>query len=331
MQGGIARAAHSGTTLELKRRVEYRDLASVRLLNRCTSERAPFEWTINPYRGCEFGCKYCYARYTHEFMEYRDPSSFEQLIFSKSWNAAGFRRELRSVKPEHWIALGTATDPYQPAERRFGMTRRVLETFQSLSGFNLGITTKSDLVARDSDLLARISKRNNIRVTLTITTADTELARLLEPMAPRPQLRFEAVHRLAEAGVRCGVTVSPVMPGINDSRASFAAIAQAARDAGAHYFMGHVVFLQPCATAVFFPFLDQHFPALAAAYRRHFRKSAFIRGEYPERIQERIREVRKDFGLESSNHWQPIVEQGSLDFGAPPEQSSFPIVRSCAC
>src|SRR5215467_1781408 len=115
--------------LEAKRRVEYLEIAARSYVTRCTSERVPFDWTINPYRGCEFGCKYCYARYAHEFMELRDPLDFERRVFVKEFDAAGFRAELRRVKRGECIALGTATDPYQPAERRFLATRAILRVF----------------------------------------------------------------------------------------------------------------------------------------------------------------------------------------------------------
>ncbi len=332
MLTGLARNAHAGASLQWKRVVEYRELRTVRLLNRCTSSRVPFAWTINPYRGCEFGCKYCYARYTHEFLEYRDSEDFERLIFAKSWDAEAFRQELRQVKLGQWIALGTATDPYQPAERRYGLTRRMLDVFARVSGYNLGITTKSDLVARDADLLAEISQRNQVRVTLTVTTADAALARRLEPLAPRPELRFAAIARLSRAGVQCGVAVSPVMPGINDSPSSIDQVAREAQAAGARYFMGHAVFLKPSAAAVFLPFLDAEFPRLAGSYRRHFSRWSRIEGEYPERLQTMIREIRERYGLEGSSYWQPAVEQGLLDFGSPltagPDMPTFRVLGS---
>ena len=315
---GLARNAHAGATLEQKRVVEYRELRTVRLLNRCTSSRVPFAWTINPYRGCEFGCKYCYARYTHEFLEYRESEDFERLIFAKSWNAAAFRRELRQVKAGQWIALGTATDPYQPAERRYGLTRRILEVFANVHGYNLGITTKSDLAARDAVLLAQIARCNQVRVTLTITTADAALARLVEPLAPRPELRLAALRTLSQAGVQCGVALSPVMPGINDSPSSIDLVCREARSAGALYLMGHAVFLKPSAAAVFLPFVEKQFPRLARSYRRHFSRWSRIEGEYPERLQTMIRETRERYGLEGSSYWQPVVEQGWLDFDAQP-------------
>lgn len=332
MPSGLAHTAHAGATLQQKRVVEYRELRTVRLLNRCTSSRVPFAWTINPYRGCEFGCKYCYARYTHEFLECRQSEDFERLIFAKSWDAEAFRRELRQVKLGQWIALGTATDPYQPAERRYGLTRRILEAFAGVWGYNLGITTKSDLAARDAGLLASISLRNQVRVTFTVTTAYRALARLLEPLAPRPELRLTALRTLSRAGVQCGVAVSPLMPGINDAHSSIERIAREAQAAGARYFMGHAVFLKPSAAAVFLPFLDAEFPQLAGSYRRHFSRWSRIDGDYPVRMQRMIREIRERYGLEGSSYWQPAVEQGLLDFGheptAGPVAPAFRILNS---
>lgn len=314
MFSGIAKLAREGGQLEQKARVEYRELDTRHLLNRCTGQRMPFEWTINPYRGCEFGCQYCYARYTHEFMEFREPDDFERKIFAKQFDLAGFSAELRTVKPDEWIAIGTATDPYQPAERRYGLTRKVLEVFARRQSFNLAITTKSDLVARDVDLLVKIAEQNNVRVNMTVTTTDTALARLLEPMAPRPDLRLAALRLLSSKGIETSVFACPVMPGINDSKASLAAVAKAAVEAGAKNFGAQVVFLRDSARAVFLPFVEKSFPHLARSYREHFEKQATIRGAYPERIKEMLRELRTEHGL--SARWPEHAPkwQASFDF-----------------
>jgi DNA repair photolyase len=294
---GIARLAAGSRTLEAKRRVEYRELPARRYIGRCSSDRVPFNWTINPYRGCEFGCKYCYARYTHEFMELRHPEDFEERIFAKQWNEAQFRSELKTIPRNADLAIGTATDPYQPAERRYGITRRMLDVFSGERGRKLWITTKSDLVARDVNVLRRIADANYVRVNMTITTMDAELARLLEPYAPRPDLRIAAIRELAGAGIPCGVLCCPVMPLINDSEANLDAVARAAADAGASSFHGNVLFLKPCSFQVFLPFLEQRFPGLARRYRERFSRSAFLRGDYPEMIRARVNAVRERHGL----------------------------------
>jgi DNA repair photolyase len=286
--------------LDAKSQVEYFELAARSILNRCSSPRVPFQWTINPYRGCEFGCKYCYARYTHEFMELRNPQEFETRIYAKRFVARALRVELGKVGRDESIALGTATDPYQPAERRYQITREILKVFAREKNRRLSIVTKSDLVTRDVDLLKQVARGNILHVTLTITTLDAELARLLEPRAPRPDLRLGAVRRLAEAGLVVGVFPNPILPLLTDSEESLDALAAAAAGAGATYLGGGLVFLKPCSQQVFFPFLEERFPHLVRRYRERFQRSAFLNGEYPERIKERLRKIRARYGLASA-------------------------------
>lgn len=319
---GIARLAAAAETLARKERVVYRELPTRRFLTRCRSNRVPFDWTVNPYRGCEFGCAYCYARYTHEFMELRDPRQFETDIFAKQWSAAAFRQELSAVRPGQWIAIGTATDPYQPAERRYRLTRRLLETLAGERRLRISVTTKSDLVTRDIDVLSGIARNNILHVALTITTADPALARLLEPYAPRPGLRFQAVRRLSDAGLRVAVLVCPLMPLINDSEESLERLAALAREHGAASFAGGVVFLKPCTHEVFFSLLDRSFPHLAGRYRAHFRRHAFLTGAYPDRIAARLERARGRHGLDRRfPDYQPAEwaaeEQLSLPFSEP--------------
>ena len=295
---GIAKLAAESPRLDAKSRVDYFDLPARSFLTKCESPRVPFGWTINSYRGCEFGCKYCYARYAHEFMELRDPLDFERRIFVKQFNEYAFREELRRLKLGEAIAIGTATDPYQPAERRYRVTRAILEAFAGTSGFRLGITTKSQLVTRDIDVLQEITRRHFLTVSMTLTTLDAELARALEPMAPRPDLRLAAVRKLTSHGIRATVFSSPVLPLLTDSDSSLDAVARAARTAGAQGFGGHVVFLKPCARQVFFPFLEEKFPALVRRYRERFERSSYLRGDYPERISERIARIRRRYGFD---------------------------------
>jgi DNA repair photolyase len=281
--------------------VEYFTLPSKSLLNRCVSNRAmPFTWTINPYRGCEFACKYCYARYTHEFMEMRDGLEFERKIYVKQHAAELLRRELKRVKVDESIALGTATDPYQPAERRYEVTRGILEEFARHRGFELGIVTKSNLVVRDVELLKNISGANKLSVHVTVTTLDTELARILEPRAPRPDLRMDAVRELAQAGIRVGISCSPVIPGITDSPRDLEALVRAAAEAGADYVFANPLFLKPCSAAVFLPFLEQNFPHLAESYRERYQDRAFLPPAYGKRLSQLISRLREKYKLTHS-------------------------------
>ena len=170
---GIAKLAATGESIRQGHFVEYFTLPSRALLNRCTSKRVPFTWTINPYRGCEFACKYCYARYTHEFMELNDGVDFERKIYVKQQTAWLLRQELKKVKQGEEIAIGTATDPYQPAEKRFEITRGILEELALHRGLQISIVSKSDLICRDIDVLGRIAENNTLYINLTITTVDT--------------------------------------------------------------------------------------------------------------------------------------------------------------
>jgi DNA repair photolyase len=295
---GIARLASQGESLREGHKVEYFTLPSKSLLNRCISRRAmPFTWTINPYRGCEFGCRYCYARYTHEFMEMRNAMDFEQKIYVKQHAAGLLRQELRRVKPDEAIALGTATDPYQPAERRYEVTRAILEEFARHRGFELGIVTKSNLVVRDLDLLKSVARNNRLSIHVTITTLDVELARILEPRAPRPDLRLEAVHVLAQAGLRVGISCSPVVPGITDAPRDLEVLIRAAAAAGADYVFANPLFLKPCSAAVFLPFLAQNFPDLVENYRQRYHDRAFLPPAYSKRLSQLIGRLREKYKL----------------------------------
>ncbi len=304
---------------------EYRPLASRSIVNKTTSRRGlPFTHAINPYRGCEFGCRYCYARYTHEFLEMA-PEEFERKIYFKQNAAWLLEQELRRLKPGTQIALGTATDPYQPLERRQCVTRSLLEVFARHTEFKLGIVTKSPLIVRDLDLMKQISQGNRLTVHLTVTTVDVKLARILEPRAPRPDLRLQALKRLREAGLRAGVMCSPLMPGITDSAASMDAVARAAAKAGASFFVSGALFLKPCSLPTFFEFVERHFPEQVEAYRRRYEKSAFVSATYRQRMAEVVGSLCRKYRLgrmrtEETVKWNEsggeVAQQPWLPFGS---------------
>jgi len=296
---GIARMAAQSALMEAKSQVEYFEIGAHSILNR-TKPNMPFRWTINPYRGCEFGCQYCYARYTHEFMGMPDGRDFEFKIYAKAAAPEILRRELRGIDRADGIALGTATDPYQPAERRFARTRAILEVFAAEKGRRLSITTKSSLVTRDVDLLCEIARRNVLAVNITVTTLNRRLARLMEPRAPRPDLRLGAVGTLAQAGIITGVFPNPILPMITDSEESLDALASAARQAGAQYFGGGPLFLMPSAQKIFFPFLESRFPKLVRPYKRLYAHSAYLGPGYKEELRARLARIRERHGLASA-------------------------------
>jgi DNA repair photolyase len=324
---GIARLAAQGASIREGHKVEYFTLPTRSLLNRVVSNRnLPFTWAINPYRGCEFACKYCYARYTHEFMEMTD-EDFEHKIFVKQHAADLLRQELKKVKRGEPIAIGTATDPYQPAERRYEVTRAILEEFVRHRGFEIGIVTKSNLVVRDTELLREIGCHNRLFVSVTITTVNVELARILEPRAPRPDLRLEAVHQLNLAGVAAGINCAPVLPGITDAPKDLDALVAAAAAAGAKSIFAMPLFLKPCSAAVFLPFLEKEFPQLVQSYRERYAERAFLPPAYGKRLSELMSRLRARHGIRNEyeryqrgSHPVPSPEEEQLGLFSASEQ-----------
>ncbi|HEV2618339.1 MAG TPA: radical SAM protein, partial [Acidobacteriaceae bacterium] len=259
---GLPRMAAAAEHVDDGHLVEFRALKVRGVLNRSVSKRLSWlAYSINPYRGCEFGCRYCYARYTHEFLApglvgeqdrtgalsagatLREPQAFERIIFLKQHAAWLLEQDLKGFNPAQQIAIGTATDPYQPIERKAGITRSLLQVFARRHGYRLGIVTKSNLIERDIDLLSEIAARNALTVHITITTPDARLARILEPRAPRPDLRFAAVKKLRDAGIRTGILCCPLLPGITDSEPALDRMARRAAEVGACFFAANPLFL----------------------------------------------------------------------------------------
>ena len=366
---GLGRMAMESEHLDAGHDVEFRSLAAKSILNKSVSKRLGWmAWSINPYRGCEFGCRYCYARYTHEFLapaasepmrgvladadsstpvarqalpplssrsnaegsagvpavapaaglsrqadpsaalrddngkalrddnergsgvvDLRDPDAFERRIFIKS-NAAwlleqDLRRLAKQGRLQEEIAIGTATDPWQPIERRAKVTRSLLEVLARYEGLRIGIVTKSSLIQRDIDLLQQIAERSTLVVHITITTPDVELARKLEPRAPRPDLRFETVWKLRQAGIRTGVLNSPLLPGITDSAESIDRMAALAKRYDASFFAAMPLFLKSCSRPTYFDFVRDNFPHLQVLYAERFRDMDFASRPYRLRLE----------------------------------------------
>jgi DNA repair photolyase len=234
-------------------------------------------------------------------MELRDGMDFERKIFVKQQAAGLLRSELKKVKREEEIAIGTATDPYQPAERRFEITRAILEELARHSGLAIGIVTKSNMVTRDTEILRRVGEHNRISVNVTVTTVDAELARKLEPRAPRPDLRLEAVRQLNLAGVDAGVICAPVLPEITDRPRDLEALVKAASEAGAQWIFANPLFLKPCSAAVFLPFLEENFPALVELYRTRYADRAFLPKGYGQRLSQLVSFFRQKYGIGSGH------------------------------
>src|ERR1700684_1459996 len=294
---GIARLAAASSPAGEGHELEVRSLKVRSILNRSVSRRGlSLTWSINPYRGCEFACRYCYARYTHEFMEL-PPEDFERRIFVKENAAWLLEQELRQVRPHEEIALGTATDPYQPVERRAKVTQSLLEVLAKQRGLRIGVVTKSTLIERDIPLLQKVAARNTLVVHLTITTPNAALARLLEPRAPRPDLRLRTVARLRLAGLSTGILCSPLLPGITDTGKALDGMARRAKDADASFLSAQPLFLKPCSKEIYLAFVREHFPSLEPMYRQRFDGEAFVSSAYRKRIEALVKAVCAKHGL----------------------------------
>ena len=275
---------------------EVQEIHCKTLLNRIDVPNFPFKWTLNPYRGCRHACRYCYARPTHEFWGLDAGREFEQRVFAKVNAPEVLRKELRRPK---WkgesIAIGTASDPYEPAEAHYQLTRRILQVLRDFHN-PASITTKGVLVRRDVDLLLELSQSAEVRVTFSVGSIDEGVWKLTEPGAPSPLARLEAMQFLVERGVQAGVMMAPLMPGISDSSEGIDAVAAAAAAHKAQYLAGNLLFLKPGSKEWFMPMLRETYPRLVPAYANLYRKTYAPR-EYTRRVMEAVDGARRRWGL----------------------------------
>jgi DNA repair photolyase len=265
-------------------------------------------WSLNPYVGCEFGCTYCYARETHKWRIERARGeasgvppwlAFEKQILVKTTAAAVLQRTLFPAKlAGASLVIGTATDPYQPAERRFRLTRSILEALRGWQGLKLGIITKSPLVLRDLPILQQLAARHDLSVNISVCSMDAALLRRLEARSPAPHARLRALQGLTAGGINAGLLVAPILPCLTDSRESLAALFQAARKAGARYVAGFPLRVGPVTRARLLPHLAEEFPELAERYARHFHGRDYASREYIAALNTRFRALQREYGFE---------------------------------
>lgn len=278
--------------------VEYVELDVRDILHRTKSPRMPFVWTINPYRGCELACVYCYARGDHGWLGLDRGRELETRIGVKRGAAEALGRKLRRAALHGQpIAIGTATDPYQPAEELYGVTRSLLDVFRRVEGLQISLSTKSPLVLRDLDLLIELDRRHAVTVQVTVTTLDPELAARLEPGAPEPRARLEAVARLSEEGIATSVLCMPVAPGVNDGEKELAPLLSAARDAGAVDVRASALFFRPAARERYWAWLAEEKPHLLPRYRRLYGRGDFLPARECLRLLAVFRRLRLQHGF----------------------------------
>ena len=285
-------------------------------------------WSINPYVGCALGCAYCYAHYAHRFVAERarearqvlrgeftqvfNPNSetaFSRHIFVKQRSAVlkALERDLVRIhkrsSPDNpaTVAIGTATDPYQPAERVFGITRAILERLVTTEGLELGITTKSPLVCRDIDVLLELGRKHKVTVNISLICKNTRLIRCFEQRSPSPQARFRALSRLRDAGITAGINAAPVLPGVTDSVFEIEALMAAAKDAGANFVHPSVLRIYPSVRDEFLPVIEQHFPNLVPRYRAAYEQCRSAPSNYLAAIERRFKRLARKYGISSAD------------------------------
>ena len=274
------------------------DINCKTLINKVDYARFPFKWSMNPYRGCRHACTYCYARSTHEFWGMDTGKDFDTRVFAKVNAPEVLRRELR--RPG-WrgeaIAIGTASDPYEPAEAEYKITRRLLKVLLDFQN-PVTITTKGVLVRRDADILAELSQVADVHVNFSISTVSEKVWRIMEPGTPRPEARLEAMQYLVESGVSAGVNMAPILPGISDDEASIQYVAEAAYNHQARYKGSNVLVLKPGAREWFMNLLKEAYPNLVPAYNRLFVNSnTYAPQLYTKSVMETVERVRRQWFL----------------------------------
>jgi DNA repair photolyase len=272
------------------------------LLNRTDVPGTPFRWSLNPYRGCSHACSYCFARPTQEFRSPDAGGELEQRVFAKVNAPQVLRQELsRPQWNREPIIIGTASDPYEPAEAEYLLTRRILQVLAEFEN-PVAITTKGALVRRDVDVLRDLGRVAGVRVIFSVGSIDERVWRLTEPGAPNPWARLEAMQFLVENGISAGVVMAPLLPGISDSSQSIDAVAAAAGHQ-AQFLEANLLFLNPGSRQYFMPSLGEAYPRLVPAYTRLYRKT-YAPQAYKKSVLKVVADARRKWGLPASSPWQ---------------------------
>jgi DNA repair photolyase len=247
------------------------------VLNRVPAmSQMPFRWTVNPYRGCTHACNYCFARPTHEFLELNAGRDFEREIVVKVNAPERLRAELARSRWQHeHVALGTNTDPYQWVEKHYELMRGIWAALRDARN-PCSILTKSPLLLRDLDLMRELNSVTDFSAALSIPTLDQKAWRATEPRSPNPRARLNAIAALAAAGIRTGVLVAPLMPGINDSPEQVREVVRLATEAGAKYVIGIALHLRRGVREVFMEWLVEQRPELTERYQELYRRGAYL-------------------------------------------------------
>jgi len=277
--------------------VYFEEIQVKSVINRVQAPDMGLKWTINPYRGCQHACVYCFARKYHLELGYNPGTDFNTRIIVKVNAPQVAREQLRSPgwKHEH-ILLGAACDPWQQAEARYGITREILKALLAHQN-SISILTKSTLILRDADLLADLAKVAEVQVNFSVGTLDEAVWQEVEPETPKPSKRIEAMGRLVELGVPAGVMLAPIIPGLSDDPASLEAVIRAAAEQGANHVSPVTLHLRPGAKEWFMPFLRETYPYLEPRYAQLY-KGAYAPHEYTEAVARTVQQLKRKWGFD---------------------------------
>jgi DNA repair photolyase len=254
----------------------------------------PFNWTLNPYRGCTHGCHYCFARRYHVQFELDSSDAFSSIILVKRNVVDVLTKELdRPSWKREYVALGTATDVYQPIEGHYKLTRGALEALAN-ARTPVGVITKGPMVVRDKDVLLELSKRAACTVYMSVPTVDEEAWRVLEPGTAHPLQRLRAVRELNDAGIRAGVLMNPIVPGLTSQPAKLESTIKAIADHGAAFMGTNLLYLKDGTRVHFMNFLEKHFPVLATKYQRLYR-GAYAPDAYAKEVRGIVKLLQKKY------------------------------------
>jgi len=295
----LVKAGGADALTEAVRRADearYQDVQCRSALNRVRG--MPFKWTLNPYRGCTHGCHYCYARRYHTQFELGADDEFASIILVKTNFVDILRRELqRPSWAGEYVAVGTATDCYQPIEGHYKLTRRALEALQEFNN-PVGVITKGPMIVRDKDVLADLSAGPGCSVYISVPTVDEDAWRLLEPGTASPLQRLRAVRELVDAGVRAGVLMNPIVPGITSKPALLERTVKAIADHGAHFIGCNVMFLEGGTRDHFMRWLAEEFPEMVERYTQLY-AAKYAPAPYRKEVQNVVGMLRKRYGMEN--------------------------------
>ncbi len=251
-------------------KINYIEQQCKSVLHKISKSNLPFKWGVNPFRGCLHSCIYCFARYTHSYLDLDPSKDFETTIIVKMNSPQILRKELSKPKwKKEFVILGSVCDPYQPAEKKYQLTREILKVFRQYRS-PLTIATKSDLITRDIDILSEMSQEMFVNIVMSVSSISPKAAKKLEPRAPSTVRRLQAISKLRDAGLKVGILLMPVVPFINDSDGEIESLFEAIANAGANFVIPGILYLQGASKNRFFDFIKEEFPELESKYKQFY-------------------------------------------------------------